>query len=92
METGCRVVGFDQPPAATLSWPQLSARLPSGAPHLPQLTPAERVVVHLLAQGLSNREIASALGKAEATVKNQVSSSLRKLGASTRLRLVAQLR
>lgn len=55
------------------------------------LTPAERIVVAYLTHGLSNKEIASALGKAEATVKHQVGSILQKTGVPTRLRLMAML-
>jgi len=45
-----------------------------------------------LGQGLTNREIAAALGKSVATVKNQVSSCLHKLAIPTRGRLIAALR
>jgi DNA-binding NarL/FixJ family response regulator len=56
------------------------------------LTPAEEsVLTHLLA-GLSNKEIASALGKAEPTVKHQVSSILHKHRVPSRARLLAILR
>ncbi len=56
------------------------------------LTPAEeRVLTHLLA-GLSNKEISSALHKAEPTVKHQVSSILRKHRVPSRARLIATLR
>lgn len=43
-------------------------------------------------QGLSNKEIASALGKSECTVKHQVSACLAKLGVPSRTRLIALLR
>ncbi len=56
------------------------------------LSPAERVVAAHLAEGLSNREIAVALGKSEATIKNQVSACLSKCGVPTRMRLIALLR
>lgn len=53
------------------------------------LTPAEQeVLTHLLA-GLSNKEIAAALHKAEPTVKHQVSSILRKHAVPSRARLIA---
>ena len=42
--------------------------------------------------GYSNKEIASFLGKAEPTVKHQVSACLRKFGVSSRMRLMAALR
>ena len=44
------------------------------------LTPQERKVLELIAQGQSNRQIAEQLFLAEATVKNYVSSLLSKLG------------
>lgn len=55
------------------------------------LTSTERLVVVHLKFGLSNKEICAALGKSEATVKNQVASILRKLGVPSRARLVALL-
>ena len=56
------------------------------------LTVSERTVLARLLQGESNKEIAYALGKAEATVKHQVSSILRKHGVPSRARLIARLR
>jgi DNA-binding NarL/FixJ family response regulator len=52
------------------------------------LTPRELEVLRLVASGFSNREIAHALGTAEGTVKNQVSSALSKLGVRDRTRAV----
>ncbi len=48
------------------------------------LTPQERRVLELIAQGQSNRQIAQELFLAEATVKNYVSSLLSKLGMRRR--------
>jgi len=56
------------------------------------LTPAEAAVTGLLLQGLSNKEIAAARGKAEPTIKHQVSEVLRKHGVPSRARLIALLR
>jgi DNA-binding NarL/FixJ family response regulator len=42
-----------------------------------------------LLRGLSNKEIASELGRAEPTVKNQVASILRKHRVPSRARLLA---
>lgn len=56
------------------------------------LSQAENRVLELLAAGYSNKEIALLLRKAEPTVKNQVASILRKLGVSSRARLIAALR
>lgn len=53
-----------------------------------RLTERETEVVSLMSGGYSNREIAGALGTAEGTVKNHVSSILAKLGARDRTRAV----
>lgn len=54
------------------------------------LTTAEREVLGLVAQGLSNPDIAARLGKSEKTVRNQVSSLLDKTGLSTRSELIVR--
>jgi DNA-binding NarL/FixJ family response regulator len=56
------------------------------------LTPAEARVHALIVAGLSNKEIASALNRAEPTIKHQVSAILRKTGQPSRARLIAQVR
>src|ERR1700683_1912267 len=53
-----------------------------------ELTGRETQVVGLMAGGYSNREIAQALGTAEGTVKNHVSSILAKFGVRDRTRAV----
>lgn len=55
------------------------------------LTPAEQPVLELLCTGMSNKEIAAALGKADTTVKNQISSILRKTGVQSRCQLMAKV-
>ena len=57
-----------------------------------KLTRAEAQVVSHAARGLSNKEIGRALGKAETTVRNQLHSVYRKLGVSSRLRLIVMFR
>ncbi|MBK9062969.1 MAG: response regulator transcription factor [Acidobacteria bacterium] len=52
------------------------------------LTAREREALRLMAGGYSNREIASAMGLSEGTVKNHVSSVLLKLGVRDRTRAV----
>jgi two-component system, NarL family, nitrate/nitrite response regulator NarL len=56
------------------------------------LTHRESEVVDLLAQGLSNKEIARALGIALPTVKNHVHAVLEKLNARNRTEAVVKLR
>lgn len=51
------------------------------------LTPREREVVSLVAEGLTNGEIAQRLGVAQSTVKNHVRSCLEKLGYERRAQL-----
>jgi two-component system response regulator DevR len=62
-------------------------RLREGSPEddrLASLTDQERKVLHLLAEGRTNRQIADAMILAEKTVKNYVSNVLAKLGMSRR--------
>jgi DNA-binding NarL/FixJ family response regulator len=66
---------------------RLEARVPaSSVPGV--LTKRELEVLRLIASGASNKEIADALGTAEATVKNQASSIFLKLGVRDRTRAV----
>jgi len=53
-----------------------------------RLTDREQEILRLLSGGYSNREIATALGLAEGTVKNHASSILAKLGVRDRTRAV----
>ena len=76
----------------TASWRDVATGMSSGPAACQPLSPAERVVLAHLQQGLSNREIAHALGKAEATVKNQVAACLQKCRVPTRGRLMALMR
>jgi DNA-binding NarL/FixJ family response regulator len=63
-------------------------RLRSGPPEEPdelaELTAQERKILGLIAEGLTNRQIAEAIFLAEKTVKNYVSSILMKLGLERR--------
>jgi two-component system, NarL family, response regulator DevR len=66
---------------------QVLKRLRSGPqedPRLAELTSQERRILSLIADGLSNRQIADEMYLAEKTVKNYVSSLLAKLGFERR--------
>ncbi len=71
--------------------PQVTTRVlervrqgPRVDPRLDRLTEGERRVLGLVAQGLTNRQIASRTGLSEKTVKNYVSDILAKLGLASR--------
>jgi DNA-binding NarL/FixJ family response regulator len=66
----------------------VAARLPARIEPLPGLTSRERDVLELLAQGLSNIDIATALHIAPSSVKSHVGHLLTKLNVSSRLQLV----
>jgi DNA-binding NarL/FixJ family response regulator len=60
------------------------------APAAPALTPREREVLSMLAEGLPNKLIAARLGISEHTVKTHLEAIFDKLGASTRAEAVAR--
>ena len=51
------------------------------------LSPREREIVAAVARGLSNRDIASATGIAQQTVKNHLSTIFHKLNVRSRVQL-----
>lgn len=57
---------------------------PRDDPLLSRLSPQEREIVHRIAEGKTNKEIAEEMFLAEKTVKNYVSNLLAKLGMSRR--------
>lgn len=59
---------------------------------LPSLTPAEKAICRLLLDGAHNKEIAKALGKSDATVRNQLHTLFEKLGVVTRTAAATKLR
>jgi DNA-binding NarL/FixJ family response regulator len=75
-------------PAITQRLLRATAPIAHDAMPIEELTARELEVVRLMAGGYSNKEIAHALGTAEGTIKNQVSSILSKFGVRDRTRAV----
>jgi PAS domain S-box-containing protein len=67
-------------------------RAVGAAPAGSALTPRQREVLALLAEGASTTQIATTLGLAEETVRNHIRQLLRRLGVHTRLAAVAYAR
>ncbi|MDT0274668.1 response regulator transcription factor [Blastococcus goldschmidtiae] len=70
-------------------------RLPAAGDRLELLTDQERIVLRLIGEGLTNRQIGARMGLAEKTVKNYTSHVLAKLGLERRTQaaiLATQLR
>ena len=75
-------------PASTRRLIEQSARPPAPSPALDTLTARELDVLRLLAQGLTNAEIATELVVEPSTVKSHVASLLAKLGLRDRVQAV----
>jgi DNA-binding NarL/FixJ family response regulator len=61
----------------------------AGALDSMRMTPREREVIDLIAEGLSNKEISTRLGIANHTVKSHVRNIMEKLTLHTRLQIPA---
>ena len=83
---GLRAPGWAE--AARSELARVGARRPSPAG---ELTPSERRVAELAAQGLTNKEIAQALVVSVSTVEFHLSKTYAKLGVRSRAQLAAQL-
>lgn len=70
--------------------PQSQASSESGPNEREELTPRESEVLGLLAEGLSNKEIASRLDISDHTAKFHVNSILQKMGAQKRVEAVVR--
>jgi DNA-binding NarL/FixJ family response regulator len=75
-------------PASTRKLIERSARAPTAAPVLDQLTAREHDVLQLLARGLTNAEIAAELVVEPSTIKSHVASLLSKLDLRDRIHAV----
>ncbi len=97
-------VSVSNNPASALAKPRFlvvfDAWRAAGAPPRPagtaaalhELTPREREIALLVAEGHSNREIAAELSKSVLTIKTQLNAVFRKLGLKRRAQLIALLR
>ena len=75
-----RAPGPQRPPAV----PAPPAAAPRGLPPAPVVTRRELEVLQLVAEGLSNKEVASRLRISEHTAKFHVAKLLQKLGVESR--------
>jgi LuxR family maltose regulon positive regulatory protein len=82
------LVAFESP--HTNTEPPVGRAPESDRPMLDPLTAREREVLELIAEGLSNREIAARLFIATSTVKGYVHSLLRKLEADSRTKAISR--
>ena len=83
-----RVLGRGDQISAAL-WPQGRQEAASSAESRLQLTPREREVAGLIADGLTNRQIAARLFIAERTVDTHVGRVMAKLGCANRAQVAA---
>jgi DNA-binding NarL/FixJ family response regulator len=79
----------NRPRNAIGSWAETPNGAAAESDEIPALTPREREVLALLAEGASNKAIARALSISVHTVKFHVASLSEKLSASGRLEAVA---
>lgn len=73
----------------TFQWIRAGAGSGGGAHGLGQLSPQERLIMPLLAQGRTNKEIAAQLGLSDKTIKNYLANIYDKLGVNRRTEAVA---
>jgi predicted ATPase/DNA-binding CsgD family transcriptional regulator len=85
-----RAMTLEQAVAYALAAPAVSASARGGRDS-ERLTPREREVGALVADGLTNKEIAARLGIGERTAETHVQHLLEKLGVSSRGRVAARL-
>lgn len=89
LQTGV-TVDFEATPE--LGQPLVVVRVPCSAPSpLPGLTPREHAVAALIAEGLSNKQIARRLSITLGTVKHYVHQILEKTGLPSRVAIATRL-
>lgn len=76
--------------AQTRAARRTDSEAPASDPHLPRLSERELQVLQLVADGLSNPEIASRLHLGDATVKTHLAKVFTKLGVNSRVRAVTR--
>ena len=82
---------FSRPPVASRvlrEFRELVIQGPAAAPIFAPLSPREAEILDHIAQGASNKEVAFALSLSEQTIKNHMSSVLRKLSVNDRTQAV----
>lgn len=90
VHAGLAVVPAGIAAALTGRAPRIAQRLTSASSaDVTPLSPREREILALLAEGLGNKIVAARLGISEHTVKTHVASIFQKLGADTRAEAVA---
>ncbi|HEX4934390.1 MAG TPA: response regulator transcription factor, partial [Gemmatimonadaceae bacterium] len=91
VHAGLAVVPATVAAALVAAAPRSAPRLTNGvtAPGAAALSPREREILTLLAEGMGNKIVAARLGISEHTVKTHVASIFQKLGADTRAEAVA---
>ncbi|HEY6083831.1 MAG TPA: response regulator transcription factor [Nitrospira sp.] len=72
-----------------LHWIRTQSGIGSGFQREPQLSPRERLIVPLLAEGKTNKEIAAQLSLSDKTVKNYLANIFEKLHVKRRTEAVA---
>ena len=78
-------------PSGILNGKEPVNREPTGKSGNPALTPRQTMVMKLIIEGHSNKQIAKELGLAEATVKSHVSTIFRSLGVHSRTQAIAEV-
>ncbi len=90
-ERACELFAEFPAGKAKVTWGEYLAPPPPAAKaHTNALTPREQEVLRFVCEGLTNAEIATALGTAPSTVKNQISSILGKMDVANRTELAAR--